>query len=90
MKKLKLLTALASGFLLTTGCMSPNWMRLAPENKDIDAEVNTIYGHVIIHSRVNPAGTNPLAPLPQPGLATPVPIQPPLATPRTTPLPLNP
>lgn len=49
---------------LLTGCISPNWIRLAPENKDIDATVTTVYGTITIHSRVNPNGTNGLGPLP--------------------------
>jgi len=70
------------------GCISPNWIRLAPENKDIDAEVNTVYGHVTIHSRVNPQGTNPLLPLPAPAAQTIYVPAPTLSTPRTTPLPV--
>lgn len=50
--------------LALTGCISPNWIRLVPENKDLDATVNTIYGTITIHSRVNPNGTNGLGPLP--------------------------
>lgn len=62
MKKLLLFVALAS----LTGCMSPNWMRLVPENKDLDAVITTPYGTITIHSRVNPAGTNTLPGLPKP------------------------
>ena len=63
MRTLPLLAAL---LLLSTGCISPDWIRLAPENKDIDAIVSTIYGTVTIHSRVNPYGTNGLPKLPVP------------------------
>ena len=87
MKKLLPLAAIG----LLAGCMSPNWTRVIPENKDFDGEINTIYGHMVIHSRVNPAGTNPLPPLPVPGTSTIV-VQPApmLPTPSTRPLPGNP
>ena len=65
MKYTKLL-GIAACCALLTGCMSPNWTRVIPENKDFDGELNTIYGHLILHSRVNPNGTNPLPPLPPP------------------------
>lgn len=54
----------------STGCMSSKWARLIPENKDadIDITVPTPWGlqKAIIHTRVDPAGTNPLPPLPKP------------------------
>lgn len=46
-----------------SGCMSPNFSRLVPENKDADILVVYPYGQIIIRSRVNPSGTNVLAPL---------------------------
>lgn len=68
MKKLALLIAL----LPLTACMSPNWVRLIPEGKDADILVNTPYGTVQIHTRVNPYGTNGLGALPTPITVTPV------------------
>lgn len=49
--------------LLPSGCMSPNFSRLVPENKDADIHVIYPYGQIIIRSRVNPNGTNTLLPL---------------------------
>lgn len=63
---MKKLIITASMLALTVGCMSPNWVRLVPENKDADIVVSTIYGVIQIHTRVNPAGTNTLPALPKP------------------------
>ena len=59
---MKSLLALAT--LILTGCVSPNWMRLIPENKDAHIVVMTPYGSATIDTRVNPGGTNGLGPLP--------------------------
>lgn len=45
-----------------SGCMSPNFSRLVPENKDADILIVYPYGQIIIRSRVNP-GANTLLPL---------------------------
>lgn len=62
--KLLALVVAAIALLSGMGCISPNWMRLVPENKDLDAVISTPYGTITIHSRVNPYGTNGLGPLP--------------------------
>lgn len=54
------------------GCLSPNWVRLIPENKDAHIVVNTIYGTVTIDTRVNPSGTNGLGALSAPVTVTPI------------------
>lgn len=59
MKKL----ILALPLVALAGCMSPNFTRLIPENKDADILVVHPYGQIVIKSRVNPLGTNPLPPL---------------------------
>lgn len=64
MKRLSILAVLCVVGL--TGCISPNWMRLIPENKDADVVLSTPYGTVTIHTRVNPQGSNALPSLPKP------------------------
>lgn len=59
---MKRLTPLAA--LLLAGCMSPDWVRLIPENKDAHIVISTPYGTATIDTRVNPTGTNGLGPLP--------------------------
>jgi hypothetical protein len=47
--------------LLTAGCIMPNFNRIIPENKDANVLIlSPMYGQVIIQTRVNPAGSNPL------------------------------
>lgn len=58
----KILLAVAASALLT-GCVSPNWIRLIPENKDAHITLNTVYGTLTIDTRVNPNGTNGLGPV---------------------------
>lgn len=46
--------------LALAGCMSPNFERLIPPNKDAHIEVVApLYGHIIIDTRVQ-GSTNPL------------------------------
>lgn len=50
MKKALILAVLiAAG---TAGCIGPNYQRIVSDNKDADIEFRSIYGTVIIHTRV--------------------------------------
>jgi len=72
MKKLLPLLAVAACAGLFTACMSPNYTRLIPENKDAEIWVTTLYGTIHVSTRVNPTGTNGLGALPNTTTATPV------------------
>lgn len=70
MKRTLSLIAVALLAAASSGCISSKFIRMIPENKDADIEINSIYGRVVIHSRVNPLGSNALLPLPNPGAVT--------------------
>lgn len=63
--KLSIVAAMA---LLLTGCMSPDWQRLIPENKSAHIMIyNPVYGYVTIDTRVVGDTNNGLLyPLPAP------------------------
>lgn len=58
--------AIAAALTLLTGCLSPKWTRLVPENKDasIKGTLVTPWGtqQIDIQTRVNPLGNNPTLP----------------------------
>jgi len=53
--------------LVLPGCVPTKWARQIPENKDFRGRLVSPWGTLDIDTRVNPAGTNPLLPLPSPG-----------------------
>lgn len=60
---MKISLLLPATLLGLASCMSPNFSRIVPENKDADVHIIYPYGQITIRSRVNPHGYNALLPL---------------------------